>query len=67
MAGVDVLTLALAKNYADEHDGRAMDSETKAAIVQEVVNAIDIPEVPSLEDIVDAVIEELPDGDSTEY
>lgn len=67
MAGVDVLTLALAKSYADEHDGRAMDSETKAAIVQEVVEAIDIPEVPSLEDIVEAVVEELPDGDSTEY
>lgn len=67
MAGVDVLTLALAKNYADEHDGRAMDSETKAEIVREVTNAIDIPEVPSLDDIVEAVIEELPDGDSTEY
>lgn len=67
MARVDVLTLALAKNYADEHDGRAMDSETKAAIVQEVVNTIDIPEVPSLEDIVEAVTKELPDGDSTEY
>ncbi len=40
MAGVDVLTLALAKSYADEHDGRAMDAETKAAIVQEVINAL---------------------------
>lgn len=67
MAGVDVLTLALAKSYADEHDGRVMDQETKDAIVQEVANAIDIPEVPSLEDIVEAVTKELPDGDSTEY
>ena len=40
MSAIDVLTLALAKSYADEHDGRAMDSETKAAIVQDVIQAL---------------------------
>ena len=40
MAGIDVLTLSLAKNYADEHDGRAMDAETKAAIVEDVIAAL---------------------------
>lgn len=40
MAGIDTVTLALAKNYADEHDGRAMDAETKAAIVEDVINAL---------------------------
>ena len=40
MAGIDVLTLALARNYADEHDGRAMDAETKAAIVEDVIQAL---------------------------
>lgn len=64
MAGIDVVTLALAKGYADEHDGRAMDSETKAGLVQEVLSEITIP---STEDLVVAVIAEIPDGDNTEY
>ncbi len=40
MAAIDVLTLAMAKNYADEHDGRAMDAETKAAIVEDVIKSL---------------------------
>lgn len=67
MAGIDVLTLALARNYADEHDGRAMDAETKAAIVEDVAKSITIPEVPTTQELVSAVIEALPDGDETEY
>ena len=67
MAGIDMIAVALAKNYADEHDGRAMDSETKAGIVADVLSEIDIPEVPSTEDLVEAVIDALPDGDETEY
>ena len=78
MAGIDVVTLALAKGYADEHDGRAMDSETKAGLVQEVLSEITIPttsevksavlaEMPTTQDLVTAVIEAIPDGDNTEY